>query len=448
MTWPVPTGRLVALVALAAIAVVVAGDLGSVAVGPLSVGIGFLAVNAVLVAVAVVDAALAVRPRSIEVARAFPAVVTIGEDAELSWQLSSAAGRPVRASVADEVPTSFGAGRRRFTATVSPGSDVTTRLTASPRRRGRFRLGELVVRTRSPLGLAHWQQRRTVVDEVRVLPPFRSRRDAELALHQARTFDTGLRSVRGAGTGTDFDALRELTPDDQTRHIDWAATARRGRPIVRTYRAEQNQTVIVAIDTGRLMAGRVDGAPRLEWAMDGAMLLAEVATGLGDRMGLVAYDRSVHTVVDPSSRRGQRRSVTDAMFDLEPSLDESELAVLAEWVLARHRRRAMVVIVTELVAEVVQEFVLPVLPSLTRSHHVVVVAVRDPDLAAWAAPGGTNHDAEGAFLRAEALRVGRQRDEIAGRMQRLGARVVDVTPDGLAAALADVYLDAKHHGRL
>ncbi|MGH1505943.1 MAG: DUF58 domain-containing protein [Acidimicrobiales bacterium] len=448
MTWPVPTGRLVALAALAALAIVLVGDLGSVAAGPLSFGAAFLIANAVVAAIAVGDALAAVRPRSIDVERAFPPVVTIGDDVELVWRVGSTAGRQALVSVADEVPSSFDTGRRRFTATVPPSGLVTSRIGAAPRRRGRFTLPELVVRTRSPLGLIHWQQRRAVRDQMRVLPPFRSQRDAELALHQARTFDTGLRSVRGAGTGTDFDSLRELTPDDQTRHIDWAATARRGRPIVRTYRAEQNQTVVVAVDTGRLMAGRVGGAPRLEWAMDGAMLLAEVATGLGDRMGLVAFDRGVHTVVDPSNRRGQRRTVTDAMFDLEPSLDESELAVLAEWMLTRHRRRAMLVIVTELAAEVVQEFVLPVLPSLTRSHHVVVVAVRDPDLAAWAAPGGTNHDAEGAFLRAESVRVGRQRDEIAGRMRRLGARVVDVTPDRLSAALVDVYLDAKHFGRL
>ena len=107
----------------------------------------------------------------------------------------------------------------------------------------------------------------------------------------ARLQEAGLRSARGRGGGTEFDQLREYRPDDEFRRIDWTATARTGRPIVRTYRAERNQIVIMLLDNGRVMAGRVDGVPRVEHAMDAAMMLTSVATRLGDRAGLVAFDR-------------------------------------------------------------------------------------------------------------------------------------------------------------
>ena len=121
-----------------------------------------------------------------------------------------------------------------------------------------------------------------------------SRRDeAELRINKARILEVGLRSAQGLGGGTEFDQLREYSVDDEFRRIDWAATARAGKAIVRTYRAERNQTVISLLDNGRVMAGRVDDVPRVEHAMDAVMMLTAVATRLGDRAGLVVFDREV-----------------------------------------------------------------------------------------------------------------------------------------------------------
>src|SRR3954453_15246623 len=106
--------------------------------------------------------------------------------------------------------------------------------------------------------------------------------------------------------------------------MDWAATARSNKPIVRTYRAERNQTVITMLENGRIMAGRVDDVPRGEHAMDGRMMLPAVATRLGDRAGLVALDSRVRAVVPPSHGRGQLGVVTEAMYELEPELAESD----------------------------------------------------------------------------------------------------------------------------
>src|SRR5699024_4406700 len=121
---------------------------------------------------------------------------------------------------------------------------------------------ELVWRGEGPLGLVARQHREHRPSLLRVHPRFRSREEAELKIDQARILEVGLRSSTGRGGGTDFDQLREYTVDDEFRRIDWAATARSGRPIVRTFRAERNQNVVVLFDNGRVMAGRVAGAPR------------------------------------------------------------------------------------------------------------------------------------------------------------------------------------------
>ena len=112
-------------------------------------------------------------------------------------------------------------------------------------------------RVDGPLGLAARQGRLRQPATLRVYPRFRSREEAELRIDRARILEVGLRSAKGRGGGTDFDQLREYTVDDEFRRIDWAATARAGRPIVRTFRAERNQNVVVLFDNGRVMAGRV-----------------------------------------------------------------------------------------------------------------------------------------------------------------------------------------------
>ena len=137
------------------------------------------------------------------------------------------------------------------------------RTTASlrPRRRGRFEIGGLVVRVEGPLGIGARQRRLPVAGLLRVHPAFPSREEAELRITRARILEVGLRSAKGRGGGTEFDQLREYGVDDEVRRIDWAATARAGKAMVRTYRAERNQNVLLLLDNGRVMAGQVADVP-------------------------------------------------------------------------------------------------------------------------------------------------------------------------------------------
>ncbi|MEZ5141730.1 MAG: DUF58 domain-containing protein [Acidimicrobiales bacterium] len=320
------------------------------------------------------------------------------------------------------------------------------RTTFRPSRRGRFEIATLVVRVEGPLGLAARQRVRRQPHVLRVLPPFKSRDEAELRINKARILEVGLRSAQGRGGGTEFDQLREYTVDDEFKRIDWAATARANKAIVRTFRAERNQTVLCLLDNGRVMAGRVDDVPRVEHAMDAVMMLTAVATRLGDRAGLVVFDSQVRAVVPPAHSREQLSRVTEAMYALEPALVESDYTGAFADTLARFRRRAMLVIFTDLVEQAVAETLLPAMPLIARNHLVVVAAVRDPDVAAWAA--GTPTEASGAYRKAAAVAALDERRRTIARLRGLGATVVDAPPGRLAPLLADAYLKVKATGRL
>ncbi len=287
---PVPTARLVAAAAVASL-VVLASPWPAAALW---------VVDVALLAAAVVDWARAPRPATIPVERNLPGVVPLGGEAEVRWTVRNpASDRLLRLTLADELSPSLGATSRRARIVVPPGGRATARTAIRPRRRGKFTPTEIVVRVEGPWRLAARQGRLRVPGILRVYPPFRSREEAELRIDRARILEIGLRSAPGRGGGTEFDQLREYTVDDEFRRVDWAATARVGRPIVRTYRAERNQTVLLLLDSGRMMAGRVADVPRLDHAMDAVMMLTAVASRLGDKVGLVAFDQVVRAIVPP-----------------------------------------------------------------------------------------------------------------------------------------------------
>ena len=454
---PVPTWRLVAAAAVGSLVVLL------LPVGPPA---GLWVVNGVLLLAAVADWVLAVRPDDLRVERDLPGIVPLGHQAQVTWHITHRprrdpsgrrdpargrgdpvlGGRGVRVRVADELAPSLGAVTRRVRVVVPVRGRAVAATTVRPSRRGRFEPAEVVVRVEGPLGLVGRQGRRRVPGVLRVYPPFDSRDEAELRVNKARILEVGLRSAQGRGGGTEFDSMREYGVDDEFRRIDWAATARSGKTIVRTYRAERNQTVLLLLDSGRTMAGRVAEVPRLDHAMDAVMMLTSLATRLGDRAGLVAFDREVRAVVAPGHARDQLSRVTEAMYQLQPLLVESDYRGAFAETLARFRRRAMLVVLTELAEQAVAETLLPALPLIARDHLVVVASVADPEVRGWAS--ATPSEPSAAYRKAAAVAALADRRRTVARLRGLGAVVVDAPPGRLAPDLADAYLRVKATGRL
>lgn len=426
-------------------------------------------VNVLLLVAAAVDWAATVDPRRLTVDRALPSTMRLDTEGTVVWKVRNPAGRQVTVQVADELVPSLRADDRRARLRVPAGGTGRARTTIRPSRRGRFAPAQITVRVHGRLGLAARQRRLPVPGRLVVLPAFPSRRRMESRITRARLAEAGERTARGRGGGTEFEGLRDYTVDDEFRRIDWAATARSRVPVVRTYRAEQNQTVIVMVDAGRTMAGRVSNVgagqgtrgssaatgdmppglgdvPRLDFAMDAAMALTMVATRLGDRAGLVVFDETVRALVPPRGRRDQVSLVSETLADVEPRLVEADYGGAFVATLQRFRRRALLVVLTELSPGSVEQTLIPALGLVARDHEVVVAGVADPDVARWATAEPT--EAATAFRAAAAVDAMTQRRDLARRIRAAGAHVVDARPGELAATLADAYLRLKTSGRL
>ena len=425
------------------------------AIGSLPVGIlapswaGVLAVNAPLSLAILCDYVMAAPVRTLEFTRSGDTSVRLGDEAEVQLTVTNRSRRRLRAKLRDAWPPSSWLGgteqaASRHELTIPPGERRRVTTVLRPTRRGDRKAARVTVRSLGPLGLAARQSNHEVPWTVRVLPPFTSRKHLPSRLARLRELD-GRTSVLTRGEGTEFDSLREYVPGDDTRSIDWRATARQTTVAVRTWRPERDRHILIVLDTGRTSAGRVGDVPRLDASMDAALLLTALASRAGDRVDLLAYDRRVRAQVQGRSAGDVLPAMVNALAPLEPELVETDARSLAATALAKAPRSSLLVLLTSLDAAPIEEGLLPVLPQLTQRHTVLVASVADPHTAEMARARGTidavHEAAAGTQAQSQRLRTAEQ-------LQRHGVTVVDATPDTLAPALADAYLALKAAGRL
>ncbi|CAM5291781.1 Lipoprotein OS=Streptomyces glaucescens OX=1907 GN=SGLAU_13705 PE=4 SV=1 [Streptomyces glaucescens] len=425
------------------------------ALGSLPVGIwdpswtGVLAVNGSLALACACDFALAAPVRRLGLTRSGATSVRLGDTADVTLTVSNPSRRALRAQLRDAWPpsswqpgTEVAASRHRLTVPAGERRRVTTRL--RPTRRGDRHADRVTIRSYGPLGLFARQDSHKVPWTVRVLPPFASRKHLPSKLARLRELD-GRTSTLIRGEGTEFDSLRTYVPGDDTRSIDWRATARQSAVAVRTWRPERDRHILLVLDTGRTSAGRVGDAPRLDASMDAALLLAALASRAGDRVDLLAYDRAVRALVQGRTANDVLPALVDAMAPLEPVLVETDARGLTATALRTAPRRSLIVLLTTLDAAPMEEGMLPVLAQLTQRHTVLVASVADPRIAGMARARG---NLESVYEAAAAAQAQSERDRIAEQLRRHAVTVVDATPDNLAPALADAYLALKTAGRL
>ncbi|MFF4400045.1 DUF58 domain-containing protein [Streptomyces sp. NPDC001480] len=410
---------------------------------------GVLAVDGSLAVACACDFALAAPVRRLVLTRSGDSSVRLGETAEVTLTVTNPSPRPLRARLRDAWPpsswqrgTEGEASRHRLTVPAGERRRVTTRL--SPTRRGDRQADRVTIRSYGPLGLFARQGAHRVPWTVRVLPPFTSRKHLPSKLARLRELD-GRTSVLTRGEGTEFDSLREYVAGDDTRSIDWRATARQSTVAVRTWRPERDRHILLVLDTGRTSAGRVGDAPRLDASMDAALLLAALASRAGDRVDLLAYDRRVRALVQGRAAGDVLPSVVNAMAPLESELVETDARGLTATALRTAPRRSLIVLFTTLDAAPVEQGLLPVLPQLTQRHTVLLASVADPYVARMATARGST---EAVYEAAAAAQAQTERDRTAEQLRRHGVTVVDAPPDELAPALADAYLALKAAGRL
>jgi len=311
----------------------------------------------------------------------------------------------------------------------------------APRRRGSPQVNAAWLRWSGPLGLWRRHKRVAIGEKVAVVPNTRAVRAAAIRFFSSREFLAGLKVERYLGDGSEFESLREYVPGMDHRAIDWKSSARHRKLLVQNFRAERNHQIVLAVDTGHLMSEPLEGVPKLDHAINSALLLSYFGLRTGDRVGLYGFDEKVRSWTDPQGGVGSFPRLQAASAELDYTRSETNFTLgLAELSL-RLKRRSLVVLLTDFVDVVTAELMIENLDRLARRHLIVFVTLRDPGLARLsAAAPRSSLDLYRAVVAADLVR---ERELVLRRLRRMGIATIDAAPDEISLQLLNRYLDIK-----
>ncbi|MGH1346272.1 MAG: DUF58 domain-containing protein [Nannocystales bacterium] len=399
-----------------------------------------LAVDGVIMLAAASDMVLA-RRRLITVSRSVePGVFSLGRLNPVRLELRSSSTRSLRVAVNDDLFDHAQAQGLPLEVQVPPRGRVSVSYQVTPSRRGEYTLGDHWVRCRSPLGLWTRQLRIPASDDVRVYPDVQAVRAYDLMAKQNRQSQMA-RASRLRGGESEFECLREYSRDDEYRSIDWRATASKRKLITRQYQLERNQSVVFALDCGRLMTAQVDGLPLFDHALNSTLMLAHVAVRAGDNVGLFTFSDEVHRYIAPTTGPQVARRLVQATFATHPGLRESDVQGAFARVGGQLRKRSLIVLFTQVIDDLAASELLRTVRGLHPRHLPLCVIFRDPDLERLVQlESPTASELYQAAAAAELLAA---RDKLLRDLKQAGALVLDVSPRSLTADLVNRYLDIK-----
>ncbi|MDX1492426.1 MAG: DUF58 domain-containing protein [Longimicrobiales bacterium] len=432
---PIPSRRTVALLVAAT------------ALSALSFGLALMA-QLVVLAVAWVDGRRAPVPRA---RRKVEGTLVLNGRVDVQIDVTGAGSRVritddsgaglERMPPASNVPDASGAGGVELSADAQGSVTVGYRLVL--RRRGDLELGSIHLRTMGPWGFAWRRTEVTVRDRLRVLPGVQELRRERLPGMRPALAAVGLRRTRRRGEGLEFESLREYQRGDDPRTVDWKASARRTELVVRNYQIERNQTVVLAIDAGRLMREWIGDRERLDYALTSAFLLAERARLYGDRVGVVVFDQEVRTMIPAGRVRLCVRA--DVSATVESRLVEPNYPMAFATIKRTFRKRALVLMLSDIIDASASRALVDGLVGAVTRHLPVVVALRNPEVEAVSSSAAA---AASPYRRAAAEALLESRAKALQSMRRAGVHVVDSAPGDAAGAALDKYAEIKRRGLL
>lgn len=391
------------------------------------------------------------KPGLLEVERQWTEPLSLGRRSSPRIQVSNNTRVPLHASLVDETPLQFRDAPPVLEGALPPG-ESTQDYEIHPHARGEVRLGRLFLRYRTSLGLAERWAVAGLAQAVRVNPDLVRARNYALYLIRSRQVEMEKRRRRQRGIGREFEALREYRQGDELRNVCWPATARRHELITRTYQVERSQAVWIVLDAGRLMRAQVHDSERglfvskLDYAVDAALALAQVAAQSGDRVGLLAYGRGIQQSVGMGRGASHIRAVLNALAQVKAEASEADHTLAARTLLHAQSQRALILWVTDFaetatVPEVVEHATL-----MTRRHLVMFAAVSQPDLKALT--DSVPESEADMFRYAAALEVAERREGLLLRLREQGVLAVDLEPGKLTDAVINQYLEVKDRSLL
>ncbi|BFM40668.1 DUF58 domain-containing protein [Synechocystis sp. LKSZ1] len=393
--------------------------------------------DVVLITFGLIDARQA-RKQRIQVQRLPFGPLSIGRDNVIHLSLTSQ-GQAARVWIRDAYPSQFIVSQHTLRAALQPRSQQILSYSLQPNQRGQYPWGQIQVRQLGPWGLSWQDWRIPATTSVAVHPDLMALKS--LSIRLTLESSGNLRQARRLGLGTEFTELRDYQQGDDLRYVDWKATARRARPLVRVLEPDREQTVMILLDRGRLMTAQVAGLQRFDWGLNTALALALAALHRGDRVGLGVFDQQIAAWLPPERGLARLSLMLDTVSPLQPVLQEPDYVGAISRLVSQQTRRALVVVITDLIDETASAELLAALVRLMPRYLPFCVTLRDPQVDQLAEmPIQTISQ---AYRQAVARHLLEQRRVALAKLKQRGGLVLDAPASQVSQQLVDQYLRLK-----
>lgn len=396
--------------------------------------------DGIVLGLMVIDSLL-VRHR-VQIKRELPLRLSIGRDNPVTLAVSS--NTPAKLQICDFYPTQFVVSTPILSVSLPANSSQELTYTIHPNRRGEFAWGDIQVRQLGSWGLGWNNWKIPQSQTAKVYPDLVGLRSLSIRLTLQSA--GSIRKLRQRGIGTEFAELRDYSTGDDLRLIDWKATARRHRPLVRVLEPEHEQTLIILLDRGRLMTAQVSGLKRFDWGLNATLALALAGISRGDRVGVGVFDRQIHTWTRPERGQNQLNKLIDRLTPIQPVLLESDYLGAVTSVVQQQTRRALVVLITDIVDITASAQMLAALARLAPRYLPFCVTLRDRQVDKIAHT--PTHDIKTTYTRAVALDLIAQRQVAFAQLKQKGVLVLDAPADQITDQLVERYLQLKARNQL
>ncbi|HIK53928.1 MAG TPA: DUF58 domain-containing protein [Synechococcales cyanobacterium M55_K2018_004] len=384
-----------------------------------------------------------VRPYRVQVSRQPLQTLSIGRDNPIALTVKSG-DRPAKLRIRDTYPATFVVTPAICLLVLPAHAQTDLIYTVFPKQRGEYAWGDIQVRQLGAWGLSWHDWKIPQQATAEVYPDLIGLR--QLSIRLTLESSGNIRRARRMGTGTEFAELREYNTGDDLRLIDWKATARRDRLLVRVLEPEQEQTLIILLDRGRLMTAQVGGLARFDWGLNATLALALAGIRRGDRVGVGVFDRQMHTWIPPERGQPHLAKLLERLTPIQPDLLEPDYLAAVTTATAHQARRALVVLLTDLVDETASGELLAAMGRLSPRYLPFCVTLRDPEVDRQA--NTPTEEVATAYCRAVALDLLAQRQVALAKLKQKGVLVLDAPAPYISESLVDRYLQIKARSQL
>ncbi|MCP4154291.1 MAG: DUF58 domain-containing protein, partial [bacterium] len=390
---------------------------------------------------AIIDYRQGVKSNSLSFTPGGSTFFSIGKKNHITFTIRNKGDRPLNIEVKTDLPHSWEALAESSALSIGPHGKSELIVEYRPLRRGVYCLKYIHYRYSSPSGLVFIHRKEKINLEIEVFPDVKEVNRYLMMSRRNKLYELGIHRNRFQGMGTNLEFLRDYQMDDDSKRIDWKASTRNNKLVTKVFQMESNNLIAIVLDCGRMMTAERKGLNALDYAINAALILSYVAQKMGDSVTIIAFSDKIEGELPPVKGKNMMSKILRFLTKLQPSFVESNYQQAFNHIEVRLKRRAMIILFSDLIDDINYTLFYKYLSVLKRKHLPLIILLRDILLM-------ENADLppkklEDAYISAAAADMYMRRADVIKKFKQKRINLLDLLPQEVTPALIDKYLELK-----